>query len=259
MSTYSRRKWLVTTATAGAALSTFSLTGAESVEEAEMILIPAGPFLMGTSEDDVKALAWDYSCDPTWLGGESPQRSVRLAAFNMDRYPVTNRQYARFCDKASHAVPEHWRGPVPPAEILDHPVTYVNRADARAYAKWAGKRLPTEAEWEKAARGTDGLMYPWGNQFDPKACQWDHTQSQLPTGPTSVKAHPRGASPYGAMDMVGNAAEWCEDSPGPDSAFIKGGCWLTASPLNLRCAARGMSGHDNNRLAYIGFRCAKGA
>lgn len=142
-------------------------------------------------------------------------------------------------------------------EHLDHPARYVTRADANAFARWAGKRLPTAAEWEKAARGEDGRLYPWGDQFVAEACQHDRGGGRPPGGPVSVKAHPRGASPYGVLDLIGNVAEYCADGPDSDTAYIKGGCWLTSASLNLRCASVGMSGAENNALDYLGFRCAK--
>ncbi len=259
MKTLTRRNWLVTTSIAGAGLLAAPRWLSAGVFPDDMVLIPSGSFQMGTDAEQAAKLAAQYHCHISWLGGEVPSQPRNLAAFKMDRYPVTNRQYARFCAATSAPTPGHWQGPKPPEHMLDHPVVYVSRADARAYAKWFGKRLPTEAEWEKAARGTEGRLYPWGNDFTPKACQWDNDPSQPPSGTAPVTAHPLGASPYGVQDMVGNAAEWCEDSPGKDTAFTKGGCWLTATPLNLRAAARGMSGNSRNQLAYIGFRCAQEA
>ncbi len=242
-----------------------------------MVLIPAGPFLMGTSREEAEKLARRYGHHPSWLEGEVPKRRIELPAYLIDKYPVTNRDYTAFVRAARHRPPPHWRGGEPPPELLDHPVTMVDLADAKAYAAWAGKRIPTEAEWEKAARGEDGRTYPWGDGFDPEACHFDrggpavetpssipkHLEGalrmpeRLPTGTAPVAAHPKGASPYGVLDRVGNVAEWCADSPGPGSAIVKGGSWLTSCPLNLRAAARGLSGFANNRLAFVGFRCAK--
>jgi len=228
-----------------------------SDERNDMVLIPAGSFLMGTSAAQIEDLAQRYRVHPTWLGGEAPQRTVELPAYRIDKYPVTHRQYAEFVQATSYPAPPHWRGQGPPRHLLDHPVTHVHRADARAFAAWARKRLPTAAQWEKASRGTDGRLFPWGNAFAPEKCHFDRGGPELPAGTAPVMAHLAGASPYGAMDMAGNVLEWCEDSPGPGSAFLKGGCWLTRSPLHLRCAARGQSGFDNNRLDYIGFRCVQ--
>lgn len=243
-----------------------------------MVLIPAGVFLMGTSLAETEALASQHGYHPSWLSGEPPQREVDLPDFAIDRYPVTNQQYAEFCQATSHPAPAHWGGSAPPVSILDHPVIYVSRPDAAAYAAWAGKRLPTEAEWEKAARGADGRTFPWGNVFDPDACNWNRNDTgegpPTPSGlevldndwnvalagenlrTTPVTAYPSGASPYGVMDMIGNAAEWCADPPGA-VAYIKGGSWLTAKIVNLRAAHRLMSGFDTNISPFNGFRCAK--
>jgi formylglycine-generating enzyme required for sulfatase activity len=260
MNAYTRRNWMGTTALAGVGLTAFSLkAGAAKDEGGETVLIPAGPFLQGTSREDADAIARKYDHHASWLSGEWEQCETDLPAYRIDKYPVTNRRYAVFVRATGHRSPSDWQHGAPAADTLEQPVRYVNVEDARAFAAWAGKRLPTAAEWEKAARGTDGRHFPWGNSFDPSACHHDHGGVTPPTGPVPVDAHPKGASPYGVMDLVGNLAEWCDDGPAPGSAYTRGGCWLTVSPLNLRCAALGMSGADNNTLDYIGFRCAKEA
>jgi iron(II)-dependent oxidoreductase len=279
MSRYTRRGWLIT-AGAGIAAGALGGTGADAAEPADdMVEIPEGPFLMGTSPDQAAELAAKHGYHVSWFDGETPQRKIKLPAFKVDRYPVTNRQYHAFCAATGYAPRLHWQGSAPPDALLDHPVAHVNRADAEAYAAWAEKRLPTEAEWEKAARGEDGRTYPWGNEFKSGACQWDPGGALVLKGQPSmtapengkmamlvnpgdlntspVGAHPEGASPYGVMDMAGNVAEWCSDGPGRGSGFIKGGCWLTADPINLRPAARNMSGFTNNASAFYGFRCVK--
>lgn len=223
-----------------------------------MVLVPAGPFIMGTSARDAAALARKAGYHPSWFSGETPRREVSLPAYHIDRYPVTNARYAEFCKATGYAPPRHWGGPNPPASLLDHPVVCVNRADCLAFCRWADRRLPSEAEWEKAARGTAGLVYPWGDLFKADACCWNRkpTGGQIPTEP--VTAHPGGASPFGVMDLVGNAAEWCSDSPGPGAGFAKGGCWILTDPVNLRAASRAFSGFDINALDLTGFRCAQG-
>lgn len=261
MKSLTRRQWLAATGAAGAVWSIAPAQAAvpSGADADAMILIPAGPFLMGTKPGEAEELARAHRYHVSWFDGEVPQRTVELAAFCIDKYPVTNRRYAAFVRATGYRPPHHWRGPQPPAALLEHPVVFVNRADARAFARWAGARLPTAAEWEKAARGEDGWHYPWGNDFDPLACRHDRGGDAPPVGTAPVTDHPRGASPYGVMDMAGNVAEWCDDGPGPGSAFLKGGCWLSATPFSLRSAASGHSGFDNNQLDYIGFRCVKEA
>jgi formylglycine-generating enzyme required for sulfatase activity len=259
MESISRRDWMKVLGV-GIAASTIcpawaqpnATTGAD-----DMVVIPGGPFLMGTTETQARQLAKRYGYDPSWFSGEVPQRKIELPDFAIDRYPVTNRQYAAFCKATGHAPRPHWNGPEPPEALLYHPVVHVNKADAEAYVKWADKRLPTEAEWEKAARGADGRLFPWGNEFHAEACQCDQRGSAQVPCTAPVTAHPSGSSPYGVMDLVGNAAEWCADGPGNGSAFIKGGCWMTQCPMNLRPASRTMSGFDNNATPFYGFRCAK--
>ena len=252
----SRREWLAATGIGVAAWRPERAWGKENDLD-EMIEIPPGAFLMGILHSQAEALARKYRHHVSWLSGEVPQRTVELPAYRIDKYPVTNAQYAVFCKETGYPPRPHWGGPEPPRGLLHHPVTYVNKADAETYAGWAGKRLPTEAQWEKAARGAEGRMYPWGDGFDGTVCRWDGGAGKGASGTAPVTQFPRGASPYGVMDMAGNAAEWCADGPGPGSAFIKGGCWLTTQPINLRPAARNMSGFANNASAFYGFRCVK--
>lgn len=227
--------------------------------DTETILIPAGPFLMGTRGEDAERLARESGYHVSWFSGEVPQRRIVLPAFAIDKYPVTHRRYAAFCRATGYRAPASWSGAEPPADALDHPVTGVDRADAAALAAWEGKRLPTEAEWEKAARGTDGQAFPWGDAFDADTCQWNRDRTPDGPGTSPVTAHPTGASPYGVLDLTGNVAEWCADGPGHGTAFIKGGCFLTEEIVNLRPAARNMSGAANNRSLFYGFRCVQGA
>jgi formylglycine-generating enzyme required for sulfatase activity len=250
----SRRDWLTLTGTG--VVGALAVSRSTAAEEGDMILIPGGPCLLGTTEDEAARVAREHGYHVSWLSGEYPQRQVELPSFLIARYPVTNRQFHAFCQATGHSRRGYWRGGEPPAGLIDHPVTGVNRADALAYCAWARLRLPTEAEWEKAARGPDGRTFPWGDEFDPDACQWNPEKLAGGPGTAPVDAHPRGAGPYGVMDMVGNVAEWCADPPPPHGA-LRGGCWMTSETLNLRAAARNMNGFDNNAANFYGFRCAK--
>ena len=174
------------------------LTKDEWAELDSMVQIPAGPFMMGTNYD---------RADPQ----DRPQHTVKLPAYWMDKYLVTNAQYAKFVAATSHRAPLNWKdGTIPKGEKM-RPVTMVTWYDAMAYAKWAGKRLPTEAEWEKAARGTDGRRWPWGNKMEPERVNTYYNMGSA----TNVNAFPNGASPYGAFDMAGNVDEWTADDFAP--------------------------------------------
>ena len=201
-----------------------------------MIRIPAGEFRMGASSAT------------GGLPDEQPERSVMLSAFYIDRLEVTNEAYLRFVSTTGHRIPENvnplatlWKDRVPMPGTELHPVVNVSWTDADDYCRWAGKRLPTEAEWEKAARGTDGRRYPWGNQWDfslansasywaRRTVQFDDSgdweafwikgegagiakekglNGEVLTMP--VGSFPDSVSVYGLFDMAGNVAEWVQD------------------------------------------------
>ncbi len=184
-----------------ASRASYSVAEAESLLTPEqwreldtVVEIPAGPFLMGTDRERSD----DY---------DRPQHKVVLPAYAIDKYPVTNAQYARFVAATGHRPPLHWRdGKIPPGLEM-HPVTMVSWFDATRYAEWAGKRLPSEAEWEKAARGDDGRRWPWGNRMDAKRLNTYYGVGST----TAVTRYPLGASVYGVMDMAGNVSEWTAD------------------------------------------------
>ena len=163
--------------------------------EFDSVTIPAGEFLMGSNKK--KGILVDDS--------ERPQHKLYLPAYRIACTPVTNAQYKRFIQATNYEPPEHWeKGSIPHGK-KDHPVVYVSWQDAQAFCRWAGVRLPTEAEWEKAARGTDGRIYPWGNQKPDNAlCNCAFKASDT----TPVGAYPKGASPFGVLDMAGNVWEW---------------------------------------------------
>jgi iron(II)-dependent oxidoreductase len=260
----------------------------------KMILIPAGEFWRGTSDADEQEMKTRLGFGP-W-DDEKPQRKIYLDAYYIDETPVTNEEYQRFVLATGHPVPFYdadWAKPYNWDKLLktyppgkgNHPVVLVTWDDAVAYAHWAGKRLPTEAEWEKAARGgiyLDGdqwrlhpnpnpkRFYPWGNEApDANRCNFNYNEK----GTTPVgKYSPRGDSPYRVKDMAGNVWEWCadwydanyyrtspernprNDTPGT-SRVLRGGSWSTYAS-SVRAANR----HNNDPGLWsnlVGFRCVE--
>ncbi len=225
-----------------------------------MVYVPAGEFLMGNSED-VSGIA-------------APEHTVYLDGFWIDQTEVTNAQM-QLCVQDGHCEPPpncRWGpAPCPAPDTADHPVVCMSWYGAQEYCAWAGGRLPTEAEWEKAARGTDGREYPWGDAVP--TCE--HAQFEPCDGTTTaVGSKPEGTSPYGALDMAGNVYEWVADwydpnyyesSPslnpqGPAYSpyrVYRGGSWL-GFPSNLTCWGRGREDPYVHQC-YLGFRCAMNA
>ncbi|WP_374957107.1 SUMF1/EgtB/PvdO family nonheme iron enzyme [Actinopolyspora mortivallis] len=185
-----------------------------------------------------------------FLSGPS-NKPVWLPAFYIDVYPVTNAEYGRFLAATGHEPPQHWKGGQPANQLADHPVVFVTWKDAAAYADWAGKSLPSSEQWEKAARGTRGAVYPWGDQPTPAKC---NVRENGVGETTLVDCYQSGASPYGVYDLCGNVWEWCSTESRPGRHELKGGSWTTpferAVPSSFNDAAETMCDDDT------GFRCA---
>jgi len=233
-----------------------------AVDGMVMVYVPAGEFLMGS--------------DQGGSDDEKPQHKVYLDAFWIDRTEVTNAQYKKCaqagqCKASSYAGDSKFNGDT-------QPVVGVDWNDAKTYCGWAGAALPTEAQWEKAARGTDGRAYPWGNNpvtgkllnFCDKNCEYDQKDSAVDDGyakTAPVGSYLAGTSPYGALDMAGNVWEWVEDwyDGYPGTTYksdyfgqkyrvLRGGSWLNDATY-VRATDRGYVGLSDNRSADIGFRC----
>ena len=238
---------------------------------APMVLVPAGPFPMGAPPG-----ARDGGRD------EYPRHEVFLDAYYIDKFEVTNGRYLEFMKNTGHRPPKHlndprqdlWQAGLMPESIADRPVINVDWYDAEAYCRWAGKRLPTEAEWAKAARGTDDRRFPWGN-VEPTHGHlnfnqpWQGEKTLMPVG-----TYEAGKSPFGAYDMAGNVWEWVADwydpryyekSParnpkGPETGThkaLRGSGWEVEAPL-VRAFSRVKSDPLNRNYA-TGFRCARSA
>ena len=230
----------------------------------EMILIPGGEFIMGRDGG---------------RGNERPEHTVVLESFYIDRYPVTQAEYRRFVKATGHTIPHYhvewvdtkgynWdtETHTPPSDKLDHPVVLVKWEDGQAYSRWAKKRLPTEAEWERTARGQDGHRWPWGNHFVRGNC---NTRG-INAGQTTpvYRFSPRGDSSEGVGDMVGNVWEWTsslywpypydqgdgrEDPIATGWRALRGGSWH--NDFTIATATARLDG-DFLFFNNVGFRCA---
>ena len=257
------------------------LSGCGGEPPTGMVRVAGGHFNMGSDATDDAQQALALGLDKPWFADESPQRRLSLPDFYIDKYEVTNRQYYIFSQATDHPPPPIWRGPKYPEGLGDFPVTTVNFFDAAAYAEWMGKRLPTELEWEKAARGPNGNQYPWGNRFDfSKANISQSPRRKMGQGLKAVGQHPEGASVYGAEDMIGNVWEWVWDYHQP----YPGNTWPAENYKEKKVVVRGLSflgvGHFSKqdykkvvamkaRVSYreklnpqsrkidVGFRCVK--
>ena len=239
--------------------SAATVAGATSVPQValntEMVDIPAGAFTMGSDSGGSDA---------------KPPHPVTVAAFKMDKFEVTNADFKKFAAATNYKTDAEkssetgWLGFANGRDL--HPVVKVSWNDADAFCKWAGKRLPTEAEWEKAARGTDGRAFPWGNDYDPKKA--NVKDSGLRTT-TVVGSFGAGASPFGVQDMAGNAQEWTASTPevypggtpagsklyGPNLKIVRGGGWFDDkdhAAVYVRNSGVLTTANDD-----LGFRCAK--
>lgn len=216
-----------------------------------MVYVSSGDFIMGTNA------GFEY---------EYPEHRINLKGFYIDKFEVTNSQYKKFVDGTGYPVPKHWVNKTFPKGEDNIPVSNVSYYDALAYAKWAGKRLPTEQEWEKAARGTDGRRYPWGDEWSPGCAN-----IRPVFGLTSLKivgSYPAGVTVYGAYDMSGNVSEWTESFfeayPLNETTnanycnkykVIRGGSFLTTRSM-AQTARRDILSPDEVH-EDVGFRCVK--
>lgn len=267
-----------------------------------MVYVPAGHVEMGSSEAEIaRAMEMFKSAENTepirnWFDDETPKHRVWVGAYYLDKHEVTNREFMKFVRAGGYKKKIFWSDEgrnwlhnkqVTTPECFDdtrfndpdHPIVCINWYEASAYAKWAGKRLPTEAEWERAARGDDNRSFPWGNDISPKN---GHRLNYHPGGETQdkdgyrftapVASYPNGVSPFGILQMAGNVWEWCEDWYGENyyaksqkknptgprkgkEKIVRGGSWLN-SIVSIRTTYRSYV-DPKLRYSHIGLRCAR--
>ncbi|MEE9543267.1 MAG: SUMF1/EgtB/PvdO family nonheme iron enzyme [Thermodesulfobacteriota bacterium] len=233
-----------------------------------MVKIDKGEIVKGSNEIDKEGKAIQYGNKKPWYLNEHPEHKVVVKEFYMDKFEVTNDDYHKFIEAKGHRTPSNWIKGLFPANDAEKPVNMVSWFDAKAYCKWMKKRLPTETEWEKASRGTDGRRFPWGDQFNIKKLN----TMGIHGGTTPVGIFEDGKSPYGIFDMAGNVQEWTIDSykqyPGSDYKdddfgerfkVVRGGGWggigHYGSEVYVRSAYRNYA-PPGGTYDDVGFRCA---
>lgn len=246
---------------------------ARLVFEPQMVRIPAGEFLMGSIDEQETLFTLVDGPEKDWIAWEKPQHIVYIPEYSIGKYPITNREYQAFIRDAKHQPPKGWDGDQFPTDKGSHPVVNVSWNDAMDYCKWLNEkthgqyRLPTEAEWEKAARGIDGRIWPWGNDFNPNMA---NTKEASRNDTTEVgQFSPQGDSPYGCADMIGNIWEWTssihkdypynandgrEDLKSEELRIVRGGSFYRDYQY-ARCAIR-RSNNSRKTGEAKGFRVA---
>jgi formylglycine-generating enzyme required for sulfatase activity len=248
-----------------------------------MVKIPAADFLFRVNGREIEGENW-AGLDVQYPWEDSPRRHhvhrMHIASFWIDKYPVTNAEFKKFLD-ATHYRPKDdynflkdWKNGEFPAGWGNKPVTWISGEDARAFAAWAGKRLPHEWEWQYAAQGMDGRTYPWGNIWNTAAVPVPDRNEAVPipdkgrdlTSPDDVDAHPQGASPFGVMDMVGNVWQWTDEFQDEHTraAILRGGSYYQPQgsmwyfPNTVRNTEHGkylLMAPSKDRAGTVGFRC----
>ena len=239
-----------------------------------MVRIPASSFRFQVSGIEIEG-GNDIGVDAQYPWEDSPRRHhdhvIEIKPFSIDRYPVTNAQFKKFVDAArynpkdDHNFLRDWKNGTYPEGWSHKPVTWVSLEDARAYAAWAGKRLPHEWEWQYAAQGNDGRPYPWGNEWDARAVPAPDQRREM-REPTDVGAYPKGASPFGVMDMVGNVWQWTDEFADEHTraAILRGGSFYQPQgsmwyfPQAYRLDQHGkylLMVPSIDRSGTVGFRC----
>jgi len=263
----------------GGVLLTLLLAAPLCVDAERMVSVPEGPFWMG-SDSAERRLAYALSSQAVreawWFETELSSRRVTLPGFCIDRALVTQARYAAFVAQTGHrppairkdeylrqgflvhdyvleVTPYLWQNKNPPPRLRDHPVVLVSATDAETYCRWRHPefRLPTEAEWEKAARGDHGWLFPWGNRWDPERL---NSATRGPGGTTSVTRYPTGRSPYGLFDAVGNLFQWTASALADGRRVVKGCAWDDEAGLCRPAFRHGRPAESRHIL--IGFRCA---
>jgi formylglycine-generating enzyme required for sulfatase activity len=242
---------------------------------AGMVPIPGGTFEFRVSGIEIEGEN-DIGVDVQYPWEDAPRRhhlkTLEMKPFYIDKFPVTNAEFKRFLDAARyHPKDDHnflrdWQNGVYPEGWANRPVTWVSLDDARAYAAWAGKRLPHEWEWQYAGQGRDGRLYPWGNEWNASAVPPAETRRVM-REPTDVDAYPQGSSPFGVMDLVGDVWQWTEEFTDEHTraAILRGGSYYQPQgsmwyfPKAYKLNEHGkylLIGPSLDRSASVGFRCA---